>query len=218
MENHRINGSVAWRLDKDGIRINNAPPEVTVGPPSTVAKVWQTFGVSIEARASHYQVPVELILATICTESGGNPSAFRTERGFKSDEATPHRVSVGLMQTLISTARGTLRKSKLDRNVNTRSINRQWLFEPHNSIHSGICYIHEQFRFTRYDPPKVACAYNAGSIRFNDSTNNRWKMRQFPIGTSQHADRFIKWFNDSLRLFKDTGLAPIPSFTAMFNH
>jgi hypothetical protein len=38
----------------------------------------------------------------------------------------------------------------------------------------------------------------------DDSANNRWRMRQFPIGTSHHADRFVQWFNDCFRAFSNS--------------
>ena len=156
-------------------------------------------------------MPIELIIATICTESTGNPNAVRSEPGFTSDADTPHRVSIGLMQTLISTARDTLSRD----GVSASTIDRAWLFTPRNSIRAGTAYIRKQFSTTGFDPPKVACAYNAGSLRPNDSEQNRWKMRQFPIGTSKHADRFIAWFNDCFRYFRGVGVTPVPSFISL---
>ena len=128
-------------------------------------------------------------MATIATESSGNPEAIRKEPEYQSDELTPQKISVGLMQTLISTARDTLRDTTVDRN---------WLLQPSNSIKAGTCYIAQQKSVTVYDPPKVACAYNAGTIYQNTGVNNRWKMRQYPIGTGEHCDRFVKWFNDAV--------------------
>src|SRR5262249_11967025 len=81
---HGFATSVTWRLANDGIRINGALPEVTVGPPQTVEGVWTSFRADIEEWARQYEVPIELIIATICTESSGNPNAVRTEPGFTS--------------------------------------------------------------------------------------------------------------------------------------
>ncbi len=197
--NHGIFGSVEWRLAEDGIRIADAGPEVTGGPPLTVRRVWEDFGVSISRWCGAFDVPVELILATICTETGGKPEALRTEPGYVSDEATPDRVSPGIMQTLISTAREAL---------DDRNIDRDWLLVADNSIQAGTAYISQQRRKTDLDPPKVACAYNAGSVIRNDGPGNRWKMRQFPIGTSHHADRFVAWFNDAFRYFETLDSPP----------
>ena len=148
-------------------------------------------------------MPAELIIATICTESRGDPDAVREEPGYESDERTPYKVSPGLMQTLISTARSALGDDTIDR---------EWLLRPDNSIRAGTAYIASQWKKTPFDPPKVACAYNAGGVYHNTSNANRWRMRQYPINTSHHADRYTKWFNDCFRMFKSDGVAPEGSF------
>jgi hypothetical protein len=61
---------------------------------------------------------VELIVSTIATESRGNPTAERTEPGFISYEERLHRVSLGLTQTLISTARQALK----DKSINAEAL------------------------------------------------------------------------------------------------
>ena len=203
IENHNFNGGVRWRLASDGIRIVGAAPETTRGEPQTVARVWRDFGRPIKLWAGRFDVPVELIVATICTESRGDSAVLREEPGYVSDEQTPHKISPGLMQTLISTARETL---------GDNSIDREWLLDADNSIRAGTAYIDRQRRKTKLDPPKVACAYNAGSVIANNGAGNRWKMRQFPIGTGKHADRFVEWFNDCFRFFDARGITPPVSF------
>lgn len=195
----------SWRLTPDGIAVDDGPVEGTPGEPETVRRVWREFGASIEGWCNSAQVPVELVIATICTESGGRPDAERIEPGYVSERQTPHRVSVGLMQTLISTARETLEKPEVDR---------AWLLNPDNSIRAGTAYIAKQARVTDFDPPKVACAYNAGGLYLQTGAANRWKMRQFPIGTGEHCDRFVAWFNDCFRMFEADGGAPPTSFYA----
>ncbi|MDX8126729.1 hypothetical protein QLH52_05510 [Methylomonas sp. OY6] len=37
-------------------------------------------------------------------------------------------------------------------------------------------------------------------------------MRQYPIGSAEHADRFVKWFNDCFVFFDSNGGAPECSF------
>ena len=209
-ESHKFNGGVAWRLTDDGVRIDGAAPEHTGGRPATVARVLAEYGESILRWADHYSTPVELIVATICTETRGRAEALRTEPGYISDDETPHRVSCGLTQTLISTARDCL-------DEDGAQIDRDWLFEPDNAIRAGVAYIDRQRRKTHLDPPKVACAYNSGGVYVNNGAANRWKMRQYPIGKGDHADRFVAWFNDCFRLFAATGAAPAPSFYAALN-
>ena len=205
---HGFRDSIIWQLDTDGIRIENQLPEVTRGKPQTIERIWNEYGSAIEASGKKYGVPVELILATICTETHGNPDAVREEPGFISDNETPHKVSPGIMQTLISTARVALKNDSIDR---------AWLLQAQNSIEAGTAYIARQKKSSQFDPPKVACAYNAGGIYYNKSDNNRWKMRQYPIGSSEHADRFVQWFNDCFRFFKQSNIQPEASFYLMMN-
>ncbi len=204
---HSYRDGVAWLLTTTGISVGgdgqSRPPETTGGEPTTVRRAWENFEKPIELWSTKLGVPVELIIATICTESGGNAAAVRTEPGYVSDETTPNKVSPGLMQTLISTARDTL---------GNPSIDRAWLLSPENAIRAGTAYIASQSKITHLDPPKVACAYNAGGVYYNAGPDNRWKMRQYPINTSHHADRFVQWFNDCFVMFKKDGLTPAVSF------
>jgi hypothetical protein len=206
-EPHQFRDSVVWQLSAQGILIDRKPPpETTGGDPKTVRSVWQRFSEPVEQWSQKFGVPAELIIATICTETSGDPSALRKEPGYISDEQTPNKISPGIMQTLISTAQKTL---------GDQTINREWLLKAENSIRAGTAYIASQWRTTNFDPPKVACAYNAGDIYYNDSATNRWKMRQYPIGSAEHADRFVKWFNDCFVLFAKDGLSPQVSFYRM---
>jgi hypothetical protein len=203
-EPHRYRDGVEWHLGPQGVVIaGKEPPETTGGEPKTVRGVWQRYGTSLEEWSMKFGVPVELIVATICTESGGDPAALRKEPGYASDEKTPAKISPGLMQTLISTARAALADGAIDR---------QWLLIPDNSIRAGTAYIASQWTTTDFDPPKVACAYNAGGLYYNDGAANRWKMRQYPINSAEHADRFVRWFNDCFILFGKDGLSPQMSF------
>lgn len=189
-EFHRaFNNGVRWRLTQAGVDIEGSGVERTPGQPVTITRIWEDYSSPVNLWAEHFNVPCAIILVTIATESEGNANAIRREPGYISDTATPHLISSGLMQTLLSTARGALHDS---------SINRDWLLNPRNSIQAGTAYIADQRARTLLDPPKAACAYNAGGIYENRNANNRWRMRQFPIGTSEHCDRFIKWFNDAV--------------------
>jgi len=200
---HAYKDSVVWCLTDKGVVIGVNNPETSGGEPITVRKVWQQFGTFIEIWSDKFGVPAELIMATICTETSGDPKAVREEPGYESDDKTPAKISAGLMQTLISTARSALGDD---------SINRSWLLEPVNSIRAGAAYIASQWKETEFDPPKVACAYNAGGVYYNGSLENRWKMKQYPINSSAHADRFIKWFNDCFLVFDKESACPNFSF------
>lgn len=204
---HGFMDSIEWRVQPMGIEIGDGQFDRTGGRPKTVMRVWESFGPSIEKWSVRYGVPAELIVATICTETSGKPDRVRIEPGYVSDETTPGRVSPGLMQTLISTAQHTLMDDSIDR---------EWLLEPSNSIQAGTAYMAAQLKKTNLDPPKVACAYNAGGVYHNDGPENRWKMRQFPIGTSHHADRFVQWFNDFTFVMENESITPEMSIRGCF--
>jgi len=201
-------GGQSWRLAQGGVVVGGEQaPRRTRGEPETIRRIWRTFRAPIEKCAAAYGVPAELILATIATESGGDPRAVREEPGFVSDSATPHRVSAGLMQTLISTARETLAEPGLDRAA---------LLDPETSLRAGTAYLRRQARLTNFDPPLVACAYNAGGLYPQAGEANPWKLRQYPIGTGRHADRFVAWFGDAVAVLKEDAPRPTtPCFAAL---
>lgn len=176
-------GSVTWSLRKEGIAVDGAAPQGTYGQPVTVRKIWAKYGEACKASARTYGVPVELIVATIATESSGDPNARRQESG--------GRESVGLMQTLVGTAREALGR---------RSLQADDLLDPATSIMAGTAYIAQQRAQTHFDPPLVAAAYNAGSLRRDDADKNRWRTHCYPAGTGQHIDRWVGWFNDCMEV------------------
>lgn len=182
---HNIHGSIDWCVTPEGVHTPEGI-ERTKGEPATVRRIWKTYQKDISDAAYLLGVPVEIIVACIATESGGKKHSLRKEPGYVSDEETPHRISAGLMQTLLSTATDTMGVK----------ISRQELFQPRVSILSGTMYIRKQSKYTNLDPPLVFAAYNAGGVYEQTSKKNRWKTRQYPIGTSHHVDRAIKWLND----------------------
>ncbi len=208
---NRYADSVRWRLTADGVEIDGQGVEATTGQPETVRRVCHDYQKELQNAASVTGVPVELLVATMCTEAFDramrtvNPRATRREPGYISDAATPHRVSYGLTQTLLSTARQAISQLPGSSSVPAQAIDREWLFQPGNAILAGAAYIKSQSLKTHFDPPVAACAYNAGNVFHNSGIKNRWKMRQFPIGTDAHANRFVQWFNDCFRLFKSEG-------------
>lgn len=203
LEPHAMFGGVSWRLARVGIIVEGTLLR-TPGKLVTVPRVWGQFGALIASAALRHRVPLELIVATICTESGGVHDAVRQEPKWESDAATPGQVSAGLMQTLLSTARSELPG---------REITRESLSDPELSIEAGTAYIRKQFTRTLFDPPLVACAYNAGSLYKN--AENRWCLGQY----GNHADRFVAFFNDCMAFFvqsPDALPAQAPSFTSVF--
>ena len=134
-------------------------------------------------------MPAELIVATIATESGGDPNARRSEPKL-GDE------NVGLMQTLVGTAQRTLGRQQLTGDD---------LLTPATSIAAGTAYIAQQRGSTHFDPPLVAAAYNAGSLRHEDAEANRWLLVCYPSGTGRHIDNFVEWFSDCVKVSTQYG-------------
>jgi len=180
-----------WQLAAEGVLVDGILPR-SKGKPTTAGNTWEAYRTAFEKCAAAYGVPVELLLAVACTESGGNPQVVRLEPGYESDEATPARISAGLMQTLISTARSA---------TGDRSLDRAALLTPEESIRAGACYIKQQAVSakipTNFDPPLVGIAYNAGSLRA--ASSNRWGLVQTERDAKLkifHADAFVEYFND----------------------
>lgn len=196
-------GGATWALTAQGISVEGGAPERTGGEPKTVKRIWKDFGRYITTWAGHYGVPVELIVATIATESSGDPDAWREEPRINDR-------SVGLMQTLVKTAREALSNASLRAND---------LKDPSLSIQAGTAYIARQRKKTLFDPPIVAAAYNAGSPYREDAEGNRWRMRCYPLGTGEHIDRFVAWFGDAMRVSAEEDWGDggnVPSFAAVF--
>lgn len=210
-------GPRRWRLTAAGIMLGDEgdEPPRSPGPPRTATLAWERFRAPMQAAAVRFGVPVELLLATACTESGGRADAVREEPGYVSDEATPMRVSPGLMQTLIGTAREALGDPAIDR---TR------LLDPAVSLLAGAAVIRRQAiagrRPTAFDPPLVCIAYNAGSLRESAAALDcPWGLVQTRRDARHwHADSFIAFLNDGFAVLADDPPDPAtPSFSAVLS-
>ncbi len=195
-------GPRRWKLTADGLVIDGALRRA--GTP-VAARAWAAHGAAMQRAARAQRVPVELLLACACTESGGRADAVREEPGYLDDQTTPNRISPGLMQTLISTAREALADPKLDR---------ARLLDPETSLAAGGAYIRRQAiqarQPTGFDPPLVAIAYNAGSLR---PAENPWGLVQTRRADHWHADAFCGFFNDA---FTVLGAVPPEPATPSF--
>ena len=198
--------SVNYRLTPVGFEVSGSIWK-PVGL-STVRKIWKDYKSEITQWSDHFGVPAEIIITTIATESAGNRTALRKEPGYKSDASTPNRISPGLMQTLISTAQSMMKGV---------TVTRDWLFDASNSIQAGTAYIAHQSKKTGMDPPLVLAAYNAGAVYLQTGSGNRWKTRQYPIGTGKHVDRAMGYFNACFAMWGTDGGAPKTSFVRMLD-
>ncbi len=180
---------VRWRLTVAGVDVQPQLAAPTADMTCLLNAIWVRYGGSIARAAQRHRVPAELIAACIATESSGRPDSVRLEPGYVADHRTPHRVSVGLMQTLISTAREALPGVPVDR---------QWLLDAANSIDAGTAYMARQYGLTGYDPPLVAAAYNAGSLQREATAGNPWRLLCYPRRTGTHVSRFVRHYNAAL--------------------
>ncbi len=129
-------------------------------------------------------VPLEIVVATIATESRGIVNATLAE--------PDGRRSVGLMQVLPSTAS----------DVAGQEITAAALFDPANNIGWGTRYIARQRRLTGYQPPLVAAAYNAGGLHPpRGGDDNPWRLRS----TGDHISRLCQFFGDACAVGAEEG-------------
>lgn len=206
-EPHSFHGSVTWQLTHKGLEVGDDRPR-TPGEPVTAGRIWRLHHKEINRAAWLAGVPVELLVACAATESRGLPQHFeRREPGYESDEATPELVSLGPCHLLISTARWIM---------GDRSIGRKWLLEPANNFLAAAHYIDAQAGETYFDPPKVAAAYNAGSLRPDEAAGNRWKMHCYPTGTGRHVERFVAWYNDAAHVLSIYPCRPSVTMLSLF--
>lgn len=114
------------------------------------------FNDMIAVESTRYGVPVAVIKATIATESGFNPKAYRAEP--KLGDA-----SRGLMQVLGKTARALGFAASFGDDAKRDG----GLFDPWVSIQTGTAYLAQQRRrYPSVSWDQIYAAYNAGSIRF----------------------------------------------------
>jgi len=186
-EFHGYKAGLRWRLTAAGIELEDAKIEGHAVNADVIRTVWSSYGTIIEKWSAHYDVPIEVILTAVCVESKGNSRA----KGGKN---------IGLMQILVPTAQAVL---------NDPSITEESLYDPDTNIEAGTAYIARQKDSTLFDPPKVAAAYNAGSLR---SADNRWGMKQY----GPHLDKTVVWFNAALAFMSSESDVPEISFAEYF--
>ena len=173
-------GEVFWRKTEQGVEIQGQGyVRWHANKLRQVRAVVRTYLPIATREAERFEIPREYILATILTESGGNPFAYRYEP--RLDQS-----SLGVMQVL----EGTAESLGLD--------DPERLFDPEICIHYGAKLIAEQSRFTLLDPVLVAAAYNAGRIA---PGSNKWNLRMF----DDYAGKWVRFYNDVMELLREVG-------------
>ena len=207
---HVWRDSITWRLTRSGVLTGERIwPRTTWQARHFVRHTWKRHGALIAEVAAREGVPVEYLLAVAAIESRGDPRAVRREPGYVSDARTPHRAVLGMTQMLLSTARAVMKDRKIDR---------RWMFNPENALTAAARYMKSQARITQWDPPLVAAAYNAGGVYHQGGEKNRWKMRNYPIGSGVYINKFVYSFNASLQMFGRMDAPPVSSIAQVFRH
>ena len=167
---HSIFGGISWRVFRQRVRLHSGIP---MGSVSAVNQCMRRFGPSIRRWADHFHLSRASIIATALTESNcTNPAG-------SSDG-----LSSGPMQVTASTCSAITGLSRTTCRVRMHT-------HPDFSFKVGATYINSSFQRKQHhrDPPKIAAAYNAGSLR--RSSANRWHM----LTTGNHIDRFVRHYN-----------------------
>ncbi len=201
---HYKNGSIWWRVTAKGVEIKGKGYLKNRHYTQQAKKIWETYREPILAASKKHGVPLPVIIATISTESSGVPKAYRHEPAFyeryiknKSQwKNNPYyhssekiSASYGLMQIMYTTAY----------NVGFHEAPED-LYDPERNIDAGCAYIASSFQRKQHDwdPPKIACAYNAGSVR--PTRKNPWGMFHY----KGHLARWIPSYNGAIESLETT--------------
>lgn len=196
-----------WKITSDGIKVEGEGLIRSKGEPKTILTLWEDFGMEMLQASFESLCPLDMLVAMIPIEAARikgtlkfDPESNRFEPGYISDTQTPHRRSVGLGQTLISTA---AQMNKLhDFGLNVTS---ELLKDPYYSLLLSGAYITYQTLRYRPDPVLICGAYNAGSLRH--TMRNEWRILTY--GPTR-MDRYVSWFNDFHYCVRQ-GLIDLPS-------
>src|ERR1043166_5091458 len=178
-----------WRTREDGVVMVQAGDAAEVAPslaPELVAGTdkipgfagvidrWEALCNKVELR---FNLPHGWLLATVWRESGGRVRAFRVEKNGWTGIGLPQPTSPAVK----------------------RGYTDEELWDPEKNLSCGARYLAEQIKHYGRDFPKVAAAYNAGSVV--PTTGNPWGMVQ----TDGHVSAEVAALNYYLML--DTRLA-----------
>ncbi len=167
---HSVFGGIAWAVKSQRVHLHSGIP---TGSKSAVAACMSRYGTSIRKHADAHKISRASVVATAITESNCTNPAGSSD-GLSSG---PMQVTGSTCAAITGLSRATC-KSRMHSS-------------PDFSFSVGVRYMASayQVRQHQHDPPKIAAAYNAGSIR--RSSANRWHM----LVTGNHIDRFVAAYN-----------------------
>lgn len=164
---HNVFGGVSWDVKAQKVGVVNPPS----GSVTAVAACLQKYGASIRKHADAFKMSRASVVATAITESNcTNPAG-------SSDG-----LSSGPMQVTGSTCAAVAGGG-----ISASACKTKMYQDPDFSFLIGVKYMASSYQLNQHghDPPKIAAAYNAGSIR--SSTANRWHM----VVTGNHLERYV---------------------------
>lgn len=203
----RYRDSLGWRpREDDSIEVEGMGVPRTSGRPMTVTANWLDYRGDLLYAAERFGLPPLHLLGVLLVEAWPpvrgfhrDPRNVREEPGYASDEATPKKISSGLMHTLLSTAAEMCEEYGL---FGGERQTRQDLWTPHRSIVIGAAYcrwIVDHLCGGEYDPMLVQAAYNRGKVRYSErdarGDNNAFRLAVFDA--DRHM-RFIRFVNDAV--------------------
>jgi hypothetical protein len=167
---HSIFGGIQWKVSHQRVVLHSGTP---TGSVSAVQSCMHRYGASIRHWADHYGMSRASIVATALTESNCTNPAGSSD-GLSSG---PMQVTASTCAALMGLSRATCRSR-----MHT---------SPDFSFRVSTKYMASAFQTNqhRHDPPKIAAAYNAGSLR--KSFANHWHL----VTTGNHIDRFVRAYN-----------------------
>jgi Transglycosylase SLT domain len=164
---HSVFSGVAWSVNNQTVAVTSPP----AGSVATVTTCMRTYGASIVKYADLYRVSRASVVATEsnCTNPAGSSDGL----------------SSGPMQVTGGTCAGTVS------GYSSAACLAKMHSSPDFSFMVGAKYMGSSYQVAQHDhdPPKIAAAYNAGSIR--SSTANRWHM----VVTGNHIERWVGAYN-----------------------
>jgi len=167
---HDVFGGIHWAVSGQRVVLHANTP---TGSITATRRCMARYGASIRKWADHYKISRASVLATAMTESSCTNPAGSSD-GLSSG---PMQVTASTCAALMGLSRGTCR-------VRMHT-------SPDFSFQVGAKYMASSYQRAQHhrDPPKIAAAYNAGSVRY--SSRNRWHM----LTTGNHIDRWVTAYN-----------------------
>ncbi len=166
---HHVFGGVYWAVSSQHVAVRSEP----FGSVSAARSCMHRYGASIRHWADHFHMSRGSVVATAIAESNC------TDPRGSSDG-----LSSGPMQVTASTCSALTGLSRTSCRVRMYS-------SPDFSFYVGTKYMGSSYQVRQHmhDPPKIAAAYNAGSVRAY--YGNRWHM----LVTGNHIERWVGAYN-----------------------